>query len=425
MLATQLRILRVFGLSAAEVAAVLRKAQEEGCSGLRLLEKDGEFAVCVQASAPTQTMATAYCDKWVQKLSARFDAAVYGTGEISLAQAALDALLKKRRLIVAADEQTGKLIGALLRPLAHSEAAFDFGTQTYADPAQARRIVTPQTLLKRFPGDVLQAAAGRAQLALQAGGADYAAVYMPATVGQAPFVLVCDKRAATACAISPELSNTAIANAMLDLARRRALGIRLSNSTVTFHPGHETPLLLVSQEGQMTNSFPPEPMRRPLHTGSAKTPFATQGSGTDSRTMEYKIPSAGVPAENTAAHSAAEIAAVAVAAKAAAARNWQDKAPARKAGAPVAPAAPSGTITFEPAAAATPPKVEQDDAPRQIRTAPAAHSILDDEVPNFSAVAMQTDAGSGEPGEENIPKPTRSSAALPKTCLMPRTRMMW
>ena len=111
---------------------------------------------------------------------------LYATGETSLAQAALDALLKKRRLLVATDETTGRLVGALLRPLKHSEAAFDFGTQTYADPVSARKIITPPGLLNRFPGDVVQAAAGRAQLALSVGQADYAVCYMPATVGQAP-----------------------------------------------------------------------------------------------------------------------------------------------------------------------------------------------------------------------------------------------
>ena len=143
MLASQLCILRVFGLPAADVSAAVRAAEAEGCPGLRLLERDGEFAVCVQVSAPTQAMADEYCEKWAQKLRARLGDAVYGTGEISLAQATLTALLDKRRLLVAADEVTGRLVGALLQPVEHSEAAYDFGNQTWADPASARKIVTP------------------------------------------------------------------------------------------------------------------------------------------------------------------------------------------------------------------------------------------------------------------------------------------
>lgn len=250
MLSSQMRILRVFGLPAAEVRAALRAVQAEGCPGLRLLERDGEFAVCVQVSAPSQAMADEYCEKWTQKLRARLGDAVYADGETSLAQATLDVLLKKRRLLVAADEVTGRLIGAQLQPLEHSEAAYDFGTQTWADRDTMRKLVTPASLLEKFPGDVVQAAAGRAQLALSFGGADYAVVYMPATVGQAPFVLLCDKKGAVAIAVSPDHSDAAIANSLLDMVRRRALGLKPLASAITFRPGHERPLLIVSSEGQ-------------------------------------------------------------------------------------------------------------------------------------------------------------------------------
>ena len=158
MLASQMCILRVFGLPGADVAAAVRAAEAEGCPGLRLLERDGEYAVCIQVSAPTQAMADEYCEKWAQKVRARLGDAVYGTGETSLAQVTLDALLKKRRLLVAADAVTGRLIGALLQPLEHSEAAYDFGNQTWADPAKARKIVTPPQLMQRFPR---RCAAGR------------------------------------------------------------------------------------------------------------------------------------------------------------------------------------------------------------------------------------------------------------------------
>ena len=139
MLQIQMRILRVFGLSKAEMNSIIENAQAEGSPSLRLQERDGEYLVCVQASAPTQAMADEYCEKWVQKLRTRFGDACYGFEDTTLAQAALDALLKKRRLLVAADEATGRLLGNALRGLQHSEAAFDFGNQTYLNPANARR----------------------------------------------------------------------------------------------------------------------------------------------------------------------------------------------------------------------------------------------------------------------------------------------
>ena len=250
MVNTELRILRVFGPTSAEVSAVLRQARADGCPGLRLLERDGEFAVCVQVSAPNRGMAEQYCEKWVQRLRSKFGDDVFATGETSLAQATLDTLLEKRKLLVAADETTGRLIGALLQPLPHSEAVFDFGTESYADPKKQKLIVVPQQLMKKFPGDVVQAAAGRALSAIQATGADFAAVYMPATVGQCPFVLICDNHGAAACALPPELNDATIGNQILDLLRRRAQGLRLTDSCIVFRPGRDRPLLLVSEAGR-------------------------------------------------------------------------------------------------------------------------------------------------------------------------------
>ena len=133
MVNTQLKILRVFGPTGAEVSSVLRGIRDDGCPGLRLLERDGEFAICVQVSAPNRAMAEQYCEKWAARLRTKFGDDVFAEGETSLAQATLDALLEKRKLLVAVDETTGRLLGALLQPLPHSEAVFDFGTESYAD----------------------------------------------------------------------------------------------------------------------------------------------------------------------------------------------------------------------------------------------------------------------------------------------------
>lgn len=255
MLSTELKILRVFGLPASEVTALLRTARDEGCPGLRLLERDGEFAVCVQVSAPTKEMAEAHCDKWVQKLRAKFGDAVYAVGETSLAQATLDALLQKRRLIVAADETTGRLMGALLQPLPHSEAVFDFGNETWADARRLREITAQPSWLQKFPGDEVQAAAARALNALNVGRADYAAVYMPAAVDRAPFVLLCDKRSAWAAALDTDSKDAAIGNQILDLVRRRTLGLKPGGSTIAFRPGRDPAELLQPGEKGNTTRF--------------------------------------------------------------------------------------------------------------------------------------------------------------------------
>ena len=76
---------------------MLRGIRDDGCPGLRLLERDGEFAICVQVSAPNRAMAEQYCDKWAARLRAKFGDDVFAEGETSLAQATLDALLEKRK----------------------------------------------------------------------------------------------------------------------------------------------------------------------------------------------------------------------------------------------------------------------------------------------------------------------------------------
>lgn len=243
MLPSYQQILRVFGMSGAQIAAILRAAREDGCPGLRLLERDGEYAVCVQVSAPTQAMAREYCENWCARLRRAFGDALYAEGEINLAQATLDVLLQKRVLTVAANETTGRLLGARLRSLPHSEAVFDFGHTTYADPRKAARIVAPTSVVHKYPGDAVQEAAGRAAAALAVSGADLAALYQPSGIGQEPFALVCDKREACALPVDPELTDAALGNVLLDLLRRRASGLSMPNGGIVFSVGHDRPPL--------------------------------------------------------------------------------------------------------------------------------------------------------------------------------------
>ncbi len=399
MVNTELRILRVFGPTAAEVSAVLRQARADGCPGLRLLERDGEFAVCVQVSAPNRSMAEQYCEKWVQRLRGKFGDDVFATGETSLAQATLDTLLEKRKLLVAADETTGRLVGALLQPLPHSEAVFDFGTESYADPKKQKQIVVPPQLLKKFPGDVVQAAAGRALAAMQAAGADFAAVYMPATVGQCPFVLICDNHGAAACALPPDLNDATIGNQILDLLRRRVLGLRLTDSCIIFRPGRERPLLIVSEAGRERGNTVRFSLRR--RTPPTKEPDRTADFEPmlDFDTAEPVAP----PPVETPAPAAPE----------APPEGTRHLNVPRAHTAPPVVSEPTGTIRFESEleqeaeaqqpAAPTDPLAIRTAGPEAARTArslrvnrrPApladpepetpAPSILDDDVPDFSA----------------------------------------
>ena len=148
-------------------------------------------------------MADEHCDKWAQKLAARFGDALYATGETSLAQAALDALLKKRRLLVATDETTGRLVGALLRPLKHSEAAFDFGTQTYADPVSARKIITPPACSTAFPAMWCRRPPAAPSWRCRWGRRTMRSVTCRPPWARPPLCCCATRRGAVACAVKP------------------------------------------------------------------------------------------------------------------------------------------------------------------------------------------------------------------------------
>ena len=53
--------------------------------------------------------------------------------------------------------------------------------------------------------------------------------------------------ARVACALPPDMNDTFIGNQILDLLRRRLFGLQLTDSCITFRPGHDRPLLVVSE----------------------------------------------------------------------------------------------------------------------------------------------------------------------------------
>lgn len=207
------------------------------------------------------------------------------------------------------------------------------------------------------------------------------------------FVLICDRHGAAACALPPELTDAAIGNQILDLLRRRLQGLRLTDSCITFRPGKDRPLLLVSEAGRERGNTVRFSLRR-------RTPATQEADHTadfepmmDFDTAEPEMPPAPKPVSQTQSFRA-DI--------------------ARAAAASASTAGPVGTIQFEtdlpqdaqpntdpmnietagPQAADTArrrraqaqaPQPEEDyDVRLDGRSAPAP-SILDDDIPDFSA----------------------------------------
>ena len=278
---TQTRVLRVFGPSTAQVSAVLREAAAKGCPGLRLLGKDGEFAVCITARTATPAAAEALCGEWEKTLRARLGAAVFAVGERSLPQAALDALLAEGLLLAAADEATGTLLGDVLRPLQHAEAAFDFGTQSYADPKKAGRIEAPTGWLRRWPNCPVQPVAGAASAARRVSGADWGAAFQPAQ-GQTPaFVVLAGEKGAWLRALTPAQAQPAqAARWLLDIVRRAALGLEQAPGTESFRLGQEAPAVVLPAP-----AAPVSPVER-LAPAEDDAPARVQASGQPTMPIE-------------------------------------------------------------------------------------------------------------------------------------------
>ena len=250
MLQIQMRILRVFGLSKAEMNSIIENAQAEGSPSLRLQERDGEYLVCVQASAPTQAMADEYCEKWVQKLRTRFGDACYGFEDTTLAQAALDALLKKAPPACCGGRSHRPPVGQRPARPAAQRSSVRFWQPDLPEPGErpphCRAGSSAQKVPRRYGSGRCRPRSKR----FAAGQCGLCRRVYARNSGAGAFVLLCSRIGAAACALSPEISDMAIANHILDLARRRALGMHLGPSAITFKPGRERPLLLVSGEGQ-------------------------------------------------------------------------------------------------------------------------------------------------------------------------------
>lgn len=237
-------VLRLFGPQLDQVTQVLRTAAGQGCPGLNLLMKNGEYAVCVTARADSAQGAAALCRRWQDYFESRFGDAVFCVGEESLASVAVKALAGSGRLFVAADEVTGKLLDRALSGCEAAGSVYDFGAQSYAHPKRGARVVPNKHLLKKYPGCPVQPAATRAHAALRVSGADWAAAYCPADGQHPAFVLTCNDKYAWVRPLPADGDEEALAAGwLLDMLRRMAQGKDMDSFVERFRLGGPAPKL--------------------------------------------------------------------------------------------------------------------------------------------------------------------------------------
>ena len=290
-------VLRLFGPQLDQVTQVLRTAAGQGCPGLNLLMKNGEYAVCVTARADSAQGAAALCRRWQDYFESRFGDAVFCVGEESLASVAVKALAGSGRLLVAADEVTGKLLDRALSGCEAAGSVYDFGAQSYAHPKRGARVVPNKHLLKKYPGCPVQPAATRAHAALRVSGADWAAAYCPADGQHPAFVLTCNDKYAWVRPLPADGDEEALAAGwLLDMLRRMAQGKDMDSFVERFRLGGPAPKLELP--GQALAGLAASPAPAP----KAETPKAAPAAPVQPAPAPQNAPA---PAQSAPAPAAA------------------------------------------------------------------------------------------------------------------------
>ena len=234
------RFLRLFGVTAGELTPLLKAAAAQGCPGLRLLQKDGECVICVSAqSADNRSILVA--DRWADQIREKLGPEFYGEGTTTLAMATADALAARGKLMVACDEDTGLGLSELLRESKTAASSYDFGKYSWGDRRRAAK------LKARRGHQGLAAAVDRARAALKITGADYALLLLREP--EAPAALLCTPTEGYLYPLAGARDVRAQGlNALLDMARRLALGRQTASPVLRF--GRKDPLPQLPREDE-------------------------------------------------------------------------------------------------------------------------------------------------------------------------------
>lgn len=200
-------VLRLFG---APLWAVQQAAQQVDIAA-RCRGRGAEVLAALQAETP------AGLEKARKALNGRFAAELYGEGETTLVQAAVQALETHRRLLVCCDADAGTLLEARLETVPGAEKVFDFGALSYAD-AKIREKLSARTC--RVKGGPIPAKLARVQAAQRFVGADLAAGCVERAEDTVLFL-----GSRRGCWVRTVANTDAPALWLLDMIRRAASGL--------------------------------------------------------------------------------------------------------------------------------------------------------------------------------------------------------
>ena len=168
-------MLRLFGVPDAAVKEAAGGFSPQWKAEARWKSRGAETLVALSAQNP------AGLKKAAQALREKFSADLYGAGETTLAEAAVQELERHDRLLICSDAAAGTLLEARLETIAGAERVFDFGALSYAHPKTGAKI--EQQAAAHLPADTtdpVRRALAKAQAARRVVGCDLAAGCGPA-----------------------------------------------------------------------------------------------------------------------------------------------------------------------------------------------------------------------------------------------------
>jgi len=238
-------VLRLFGVPDAAVKEAAGGFSPQWKAEARWKSRGAETLVALSAQNP------AGLKKAAQALREKFSADLYGAGETTLAEAAVQELERHDRLLICSDAAAGTLLEARLETIAGAERVFDFGALSYAHPKTGAKI--EQQAAAHLPADTadpVRRALAKAQAARRVVGCDLAAGCAERE-GDCVLVLSCRK----GCFLRTVPAGENPALWLLDIIRRTAAN----------KPQAEGTGFLPARRAAKKDALPgPQPGRHPL-----------------------------------------------------------------------------------------------------------------------------------------------------------------
>lgn len=231
-----MRVLRLFGAPEPAIRQAAEALPEQWQVTVQCATRGGETLAVLEAGGDA-AQASEQLDRAQRSLQAACPDALYGEGTITLPEAAVKVLLARGKLLVCADAEAGALLEPRLEAVEGAEQVFDFGSQSYAHPQDREKLDEgSRRYAAQYPGDALQAEAGRVQAARRLVEADLAAGCVPREEDMV--VLVGGKKGFWVRAV-PRRENPALW--LLDMLRRAACGLEQAEGTAWVRYGAPLP----------------------------------------------------------------------------------------------------------------------------------------------------------------------------------------